>query len=185
MPVTPHPWCLPKPVAQQRVRSEFKLSKEPQVASPPFEPENSHMFLHSCCLEGTRVIFLCIWICVCESIITHHWLIFRLSQAFIANPWNKQVYLYFTFFFFFGLEICGILFPWPGIKPVPPALEGEILTTGSPEKSSRVYQLLKRLAFPVLKVQSSGKDIHHVRYQDTAFINHSFVFSRNCLICPF
>lgn len=104
MPVTPHPWCLPKPVAQQRVRSEFKLSKEPQVASPPFEPENSHMFLHSCCLEGTRVIFLCIWICVCESIITHHWLIFRLSQAFIANPWNKQVYLYFTFFFFFWIS---------------------------------------------------------------------------------
>ena len=67
---------------------------------------------------------------------------------------------------------------------MPPALEGEILTTGSPEKSSRVYQLLKRLAFPVLKVQSSGKDIHHVRYQDTAFINHSFVFSRESKEMP-
>lgn len=104
--MTPTPWCLPKPVAQQRVRSEFKLSKEPQVASPPFEPEHSHIFLHSCCLEGTRVIFLCIWICVCESIITHHWLIFRLSQAFIANPWNKQVYLYLPFFFLDFRLIC-------------------------------------------------------------------------------
>ena len=68
MPVTPHPWCLPKLVPHQKVRSEFKLSKEPQVASPLFEPKNSHIFLYSCCLEGTRVIFLCIWICVCVKV---------------------------------------------------------------------------------------------------------------------
>ena len=67
---------------------------------------------------------------------------------------------------------------------MPLSLEGEILTTGPPEKSPRVYQLLKRLAFPVLKVQSSGKDVHHVRYQDTAFINHSFVFSRESKEMP-
>ena len=30
----------------------------------------------------------------------------------------------------FGCEACGILAPWSGIKPVPPALEGEVLTTG-------------------------------------------------------
>ena len=29
---------------------------------------------------------------------------------------------------FFGLETCGILPPWPGIKPTPPALEGEVLS---------------------------------------------------------
>ena len=32
-------------------------------------------------------------------------------------------------FWFFGLEAWGILAPWPGIKPAPPALEGEVLTT--------------------------------------------------------
>ena len=29
----------------------------------------------------------------------------------------------------------GILVPLPGIEPTPPALEGELLTTGLPEKS--------------------------------------------------
>ena len=33
-------------------------------------------------------------------------------------------------FWFFGHEAFGILAPRPGIKPAPPALEGEVLTTG-------------------------------------------------------
>ena len=36
---------------------------------------------------------------------------------------------------FLGGEACGILAPQPGIKPSPPALEGEVLTTGPPGKS--------------------------------------------------
>ena len=35
-------------------------------------------------------------------------------------------------FWSFGQEVCGILAPWPGMEPVPPALEGEVLTTGPP-----------------------------------------------------
>ena len=38
-------------------------------------------------------------------------------------------------FGFFGPEACGIFAPWPEIEPVPPALEGEVLTTRSPGKS--------------------------------------------------
>ena len=38
-------------------------------------------------------------------------------------------------FWFFGGEACGILAPWPGVKPTPPALGGEVLTTGQPETS--------------------------------------------------
>ena len=38
-------------------------------------------------------------------------------------------------FGFFGREACGILAPWPGIEPAPPALEGRVLTTGLPGKS--------------------------------------------------
>ena len=39
------------------------------------------------------------------------------------------------FWGFFGHKTCGILALWPGIKPAPPALEGEVLTTGPPGKS--------------------------------------------------
>ena len=38
-------------------------------------------------------------------------------------------------FWFFGHEAYGILAPWPGIEPEPPAFEGEILTTGQPGKT--------------------------------------------------
>ena len=34
---------------------------------------------------------------------------------------------------------CGVLVPQPGIKPVYPALEGEVLTTGSPVKCPRFF----------------------------------------------
>ena len=40
-------------------------------------------------------------------------------------------------FWIFSHEACGIFTPWPGIEPAPPALEGEILTTGPPGKSPR------------------------------------------------
>ena len=39
-----------------------------------------------------------------------------------------------SMFWFFGHEACGILAPWPGIEPAPPALEGEVLNTGPPGK---------------------------------------------------
>ena len=39
------------------------------------------------------------------------------------------------FFWFSGCEACWILSPQPGIKPVPPTLEGKVLTTGPPGKS--------------------------------------------------
>ena len=40
---------------------------------------------------------------------------------------------------FFGRKACGILAPRPGIEPTPPALEGEVLTTGPPGKSLSVH----------------------------------------------
>ena len=39
---------------------------------------------------------------------------------------------------FFGCESCGILAAWPRMEPTPPALEGEVLTTGAPGKSQMV-----------------------------------------------
>ena len=41
-----------------------------------------------------------------------------------------------SLFYVFGHEACGILVPWLGIEPTPPAIEGEVLTAwtiqGSP-----------------------------------------------------
>ena len=45
-------------------------------------------------------------------------------------------------FWFFGHEACGILAPRPGIEPTPPALEGEVLTTG-PLGKSQYHPYLK------------------------------------------
>ena len=39
----------------------------------------------------------------------------------------------------FGCEACGILAPRPGIEPAPPALEGEVPTTGPPGKSQECF----------------------------------------------
>ena len=36
----------------------------------------------------------------------------------------------------FGYEACVILAPRVGIEPATPAMEGEVLTTGPPRKSS-------------------------------------------------
>ena len=46
-----------------------------------------------------------------------------------------QYCFYFMFLVFFGCKACEILAPWPGFEPTPPALEGEVLTTGPPGRS--------------------------------------------------
>ena len=43
--------------------------------------------------------------------------------------------MFFFFFLAFGCEACGISASRPGMEPVPPALEDEVLTTGPPGKS--------------------------------------------------
>ena len=56
-----------------------------------------------------------------------------IFKVFIELPYS------FCFMFcFFSYEACGILVPWPRIKPAPPALEGKVLTVGLPGKSPSV-----------------------------------------------
>ena len=50
----------------------------------------------------------------------------------------------------FGHNAGGVLAPQPGMEPAPPALEGEVLTTGPPGKSQECSVLLACLS-PVLK----------------------------------
>ena len=54
---------------------------------------------------------------------------------FLKSLLNLLQYCFCFMFWFFGHEACGILAPWTGIEPAPPALEGEVLTTGPPGKS--------------------------------------------------
>ena len=62
--------------------------------------------------------------------------IFILFFTFIKKSLlNLLQYCFCFMFWFFGREACGILAPRPGIKPTPPALEGEVLTTGPPGTS--------------------------------------------------
>ena len=62
-----------------------------------------------------------------------------------ARIWREaELLFFFNRMIFFSLvvacrfscpEVCGILVPQPGIKPMSPALEGGFLTIGPPEKS--------------------------------------------------
>ena len=45
------------------------------------------------------------------------------------------------FLVFWPKKACGLLAPRPGIKPAPPALEGEVLSTGPPGKSPLLFFL--------------------------------------------
>ena len=56
------------------------------------------------------------------------WTIFKVFIEFVTI-------LFLFYALVFGRKVCGFLAPWPGIKPAPPALEGEVLTTGLPGKS--------------------------------------------------
>ena len=64
-------------------------------------------------------------------------------------------------FWFFAHEACGILACQLGIKPSPPALQGEVLTTGLPEKFPH-FPLVKTLKDTplifVITIISQNKD---------------------------
>ena len=68
---------------------------------------------------------------------------FFFFKFFWCGPFSKSLlnllqYCFYFMFWFFGQEACGILAPRPRIEPTPPALEGEVLTTGPPGKSQHV-----------------------------------------------
>ena len=58
-----------------------------------------------------------------------------LCGPFLKSLLNLLQYCFYFMFWLFGHQACGILAPRPGIEPSPPALEGEVLTTGPPGKS--------------------------------------------------
>ena len=65
-------------------------------------------------------------------------LVYSLKKLFLMWTIFKVFIEFVTIlllFWFYGHKACGILAPQPGIEPAPAALEGEVLTTGSPGKS--------------------------------------------------
>ena len=54
---------------------------------------------------------------------------------FLKSLLNLLQYCFCFMFYSFGREARGLLAPRPVIEPAPPALEGEVLTTGPPGKS--------------------------------------------------
>ena len=63
----------------------------------------------------------------------------------ILKVFIKFVTILFLFYsvFYFGYKACGILASPPRAEPAPPALEGEVLTTGLPGKSQDLLLKLK------------------------------------------
>ena len=82
-------------------------------------------------------LFATPWTAACQASLT-----FTISQSLLkltsiesGMPSNIVSFFFFflQFLFYvlgFGLETCGILAPHPGIKPAPPELKDEVLTTG-------------------------------------------------------
>ena len=56
--------------------------------------------------------------------------ILLLVYALVLSLWLSL----FLMLWFFGCNACWLLAPWPGIELAPPALGGEVLTTGPPGK---------------------------------------------------
>ena len=63
---------------------------------------------------------------------------FFFCGSFLKSLLNLLQYWFSFMFWLLGPKACRILAYQPGFKPIPHALEGELLTTGLPGKSQRV-----------------------------------------------
>ena len=91
------------------------------------------------------VIFILVALGIAINILTSNNLVqvnfFFSCGIFFKSLLNLLQYCFCFMCWFFGHEACGILAPWPGNELAPPALEGEVLTTGWPGKSQyRLFQ---------------------------------------------
>ena len=62
------------------------------------------------------------------------WTIFKVFIEFVTILLLQHC----SMFWFFGGEAYGVLTPGPGKEPVPPGLEGKVLTTRPPGQSPKV-----------------------------------------------
>ena len=57
---------------------------------------------------------------------------FFLMWTILKSLLNLLQHCFYFMVWIFRYKVCGILAPWLGIEPTPPALEGKDLTNGSP-----------------------------------------------------
>ena len=93
-------------------------------------------FSLTCIIYLLLKFFFKIW-AICKDFI--EFVTILLQYIYIYTHTHTHIYIYIYIYIlcfgFFGHEACGIFAHWPEIEPIPPALEGEVLTTGSPRKS--------------------------------------------------
>ena len=84
-----------------------------------------------CCYRATDdgpkewvPVCVCVYVCVCGLFL----------KSLLHLLWHCLCSLFWSL----GPEACGILVPWPGIRPAPLALEGQVPTTGPPRKSKNM-----------------------------------------------
>ena len=90
---------------------------------------------------------LCIFAFI--SIVLGDWskktLVWFMSENILSMASSRSFMVACIFFFWLHPTACGILVPQPGIKLMPPALEGRVLTTG-PLGKSVSYLIFKFLS---------------------------------------
>ena len=85
--------------------------------------------------EPSQVTALHPWKLVLSDFLSSSSFFFNWCELFLKSLQNLLQYCFCFMFWVFGCEACGILAPWPGIKPAPPALEDEVSTAGPPGES--------------------------------------------------
>ena len=78
--------------------------------------------------EPSQVTALHPWKLVLSDFLSSSSFFFNWCELFLKSLQNLLQYCFCFMFWVFGCEACGILAPWPGIKPAPPALEDEVST---------------------------------------------------------
>ena len=84
---------------------------------------------------------------LCSSVQDLHYIMWDLSlqciDYLVETHWLQSVQDSVVVVHWFSCSAaCGILVPWPGIKPTPPELQGRFLTTGPPGKSPDKLHLI-------------------------------------------
>ena len=92
-----------------------------------------------------------------------------LCRSFLNSVLNLLQHCFCFMFWFFGPKACGMLASPPGMEPAPSVLEGKVLTTRPPGKSSQPFSCVL-LQHP-----------HLSTYTQFSLISSSHSSQRDCL----
>ena len=90
---------------------------------------------------------------------------------FLKSLLNLLQYCFCFMFWFFGHKACGILIPWPGIRPTNPAMEMQSLSPWTTREVPRVVIALSFFSLPFSYIHIYVHLYVHT-YTHTFFLNH-------------